>query len=82
VDLAPTFLTLLGLSIPPSVQGRVLDEAFTERAARPGKQAAVASVQHSADTRDGRYRVTATLSIVRIDGREYRYFDAATVTRR
>ena len=33
-------------------------------------------------TRDGRYRVTAKLSVVRVGTREYRYFDGASVTRR
>ena len=77
----PTFLTLFGMTVPASVQGRVLGEALTGEKARAGKRA-VSSVEHSADTRDGRYRVTAMLSIVRIGDREYRYFDGARVTRR
>jgi arylsulfatase A-like enzyme len=81
VDLMPTFLTLLGLTIPPSVQGRALDEAFTGDASRAVTRA-VSTVEHSADTRDGRYRLTLTLSVVRIGGREYRYFDGTRVTRR
>src|SRR5262249_1647083 len=28
VDLAPTFLTMLGMAVPPSMEGRVLSEAF------------------------------------------------------
>ena len=81
VDLMPTVLSLLGLPMPSSVQGRVLAEALTGDASRGGKQV-VSSVEHSADTLDGRYRVTGMLSIVRIGDREYRYFDGARVTRR
>jgi len=81
VDLMPTFLALLGLAIPPSVEGRALAEALAGEAGRAGSRA-VSTVEHSADTRDGSYRVTLTLSVVRIDGREYRYFDGTRVTRR
>ena len=80
VDFAPTFLTLLGLAIPPSVQGRPLSEAL---AAGPSLAAnAVRTVEHTASTPDGTYSVAATFSIVSADGREYRYFDGTRVTRK
>jgi hypothetical protein len=65
----------------PVSPGRVLHESLTGDAAAAVTRA-VSSIEHSADARDGRYRVTLKLSIVRIDGREYRYFDGTTVTRR
>ena len=81
VDLMPTFLTLLGLTIPPSVQGRALDEAFAGDTARQA-QRAVTTTEHTARTPDGRYAVTGKLSILRVGDREHRYFDGTTVTRR
>ena len=80
VDLMPTFLNLLGLAIPPSVQGRSLDEAFAGDAARPTRRA-VTTTEHTARTPDGRYAVTGKLSILRVGDREHRYFDGTTVTR-
>lgn len=80
VDFTPTFLTLLGLSIPSSVQGRPLHEALvaTPRAPTP----AVRLSEHTVRTPDGAYAVTARLSIVRVGNREYRYVDGTTTTRR
>lgn len=81
VDLMPTFLTLLGHPVPPSVQGRALDEAFAGDAARPVGRV-VTTTEHTARTPDGRYAVTVTLSIVRVGDRQYRYVDGTMVTRR
>lgn len=79
VDFAPTFLTLLGLPIPPSIEGRALAEAFANHAAGP---IAARTADHTATAPHGRYAVTATLSIVSAGGREYRYFDGAQVARK
>ena len=60
-----------------------LDEALADRAARaPASPRPIVRVSaHTARTPDGRYAVTAKLSIVRVGDREYRYFDGTTVTR-
>lgn len=81
VDLMPTMLTLLGMAIPPSVQGRALREALVGDVAK-GEAPVVRTSEHSARTPDGAYAVTARQSTVRVGGREYRYFDGTTVTRR
>jgi arylsulfatase A-like enzyme len=79
VDFAPTFLTLLGISVPASMQGRPLIEAFAE----PATPVPTAEVtQHTAGTGDGSYAVTATFSTIRSGGKEYRYFDGTSVVRR
>ncbi len=80
VDFAPTFLKLLGLTIPSSVQGRPLEEGLVNGAA-PGANA-VRTIEHTASTPDGTYAVTGTFSIVNAAGREYRYFDGTRVTRK
>lgn len=78
VDFAPTFLALLGIDAPASMQGRVLKEALHGGAPMP----AVTTTDHTAATPDGTYAVTATFSTVRgADGRTYRYFDGARVAR-
>ena len=80
VDFAPTFLRLLGISIPPSVQGRVLDEAFLG-----GKTLAAGDVKpvvHTTSTADGTYRLTGTFSAVSVGGQVYRYFDGTKVVRK
>ncbi|HTV01017.1 MAG TPA: alkaline phosphatase family protein, partial [Luteitalea sp.] len=80
VDLMPTFLGLLGLELPSTVQGRVLDEA---RAGRMTAQPpTVRTSEHTAKATDGRYSVTASVSTVSSHGRDYRYFDSARVSRR
>jgi arylsulfatase A-like enzyme len=80
VDLAPTFLHLLGITVPPSVQGRPLDEAL---AAGGGLGAdPVRTVEHTSRTPDGAYAVTGDFSIVTVGGKEYRYFDGTRVVRR
>jgi arylsulfatase A-like enzyme len=77
VDFAPTFLKLLGIAIPRSVQGRPLDEALLGPEALP--TAAIRTVEHTAATADGTYRVTGTFSVVTVDGRDYRYLDGTRV---
>ena len=75
VDVMPTLLHLLGMPVPPSVQGRVLTEGL--QGATPSEPA----VQHRevrAETADGRYRATAFLSAV--NGHEY--LDRTEVVRR
>ena len=79
VDFAPTFLERLGLTIPPSMQGRVLDEAFTD-----GPEPAsigVRALEHRVTNQDSSYRLTAFLSIVESRGVAYRYFDHTKVER-
>jgi predicted AlkP superfamily pyrophosphatase or phosphodiesterase len=79
VDFAPTFLKLLGITIPRSVQGRPLDEALPGADALPA--AAIRTVEHTAGTADGTYWVTGTFSVVTVDGRDYRYLDGTRVIR-
>jgi arylsulfatase A-like enzyme len=79
VDFAPTFLTLLRLPIPATMQGRPLLEGLR---GRPDLAAsAVVSFTHTVRTPDGRYAATAMFSSVTLDGRESRYFDGAKVFR-
>jgi arylsulfatase A-like enzyme len=78
VDFMPTFLRLLGMSAPTSVQGRALAEALVEtRSERPQ----VSTSEYSASTPDRSYVVTAMFSTVTVRGREYRYFDGTKVQR-
>jgi arylsulfatase A-like enzyme len=80
VDFAPTFLKLLGITIASSVQGRPLEEALVD--GTPLRADAVQTMDHSASTADGQYRVTGTFSTVAVDGRVYRYFDGAKAVRK
>jgi predicted AlkP superfamily pyrophosphatase or phosphodiesterase len=80
VDFAPTFLKLLGIAIPRSVQGRPLNEALVGAEALPTD--AIRTLEHSAGTADGTYRVTGIFSVVTVDGRDYRYLDGTRVIRR
>jgi predicted AlkP superfamily pyrophosphatase or phosphodiesterase len=80
IDFAPTFLRLLGLPIPSSVQGRSLDEALADGTSLPPN--AARRVEHTAKTPDGGYAVTAAFSVVSAGGREFRYLDATRVTRK
>lgn len=80
VDLSPTFLRLLGLPIPPSVQGRVLEEALVHGNAP--EAAAVQRTEHTVRSSDGVYTVTANFSILMAGGKAYRYFDGTAVTRK
>lgn len=78
VDLAPTFLGLLGLPRPASMQGRVLREAFVDQGAADSRDVPrVETRAHTTRTPDGAYVVTATLSTVSVAGHAYRYFDGA-----
>jgi predicted AlkP superfamily pyrophosphatase or phosphodiesterase len=78
VDFAPTFLTLLGAPIPPSMQGRPLAEAFRGVTAAPSS-----AVEHTTvATADDRYRLTGTFSTVTAAGRRFRYFDRTDVVRK
>ena len=75
VDLAPTFLYLLGLPAAPSMAGRPLTEAFREG---PGLAAERRRAELARETPDGRYRAVARTTVVL--GR--RYLDSATAERR
>ncbi len=79
VDFAPTFLHMLGIAIPSSMQGRPLVEAFRVTGNVPASR--VTKMQHSARTKGGEYSQTAFFSVVRSGQKEYRYFDYATVER-
>lgn len=80
VDFTPTFLKLLGLPVPPSVQGRPLDEALVN--GKPLMPSAIRVMKHTSSTGDDRYSVTATFSIVTVGGHEYRYLDETRVVRK
>jgi arylsulfatase A-like enzyme len=76
VDIAPTVLRLLGLSMPPSMTGRVIEEAL-----RTGPSPSSIRVEHTTDTvrtADGAYTLTAHVSSAA--GR--RYLDFTDVVRR
>jgi len=79
VDFAPTFLHMLGIAIPSTMQGRPLVEAMRATSTQPA--AAVTKREHTARTKDGNYAQTAFLSIVRTGGKEYRYLDYTKVVR-
>jgi arylsulfatase A-like enzyme len=81
VDFAPTFLHMLGLAVPPTMQGRPMLEALrttTGSRATP----TVRQIQQTASTADGSYSQTAYFSIVRVDKTEYRYLDYTRVVRK
>ena len=76
VDIAPTVLRLLGLETPPSMTGRVIEEAL-----RSGPAPASVRVEHSTESvrnGDGTYVLTAHVSAAA--GR--RYLDFTEVVRR
>jgi hypothetical protein len=79
VDFAPTFLHLLGIAAPRSMQGRVLYEGLRVGAKQGPAQ--IRTMQQTAATADGAYRQTAHFSIVRSGGVDYRYLDYTVVTR-
>jgi arylsulfatase A-like enzyme len=78
VDFAPTFLHMLGIAAPSTMQGRPLVEAL-RTTNQPA--ATVAKAEHSVRTKDGTYTQTAYFSIVRSGTREYRYLDYTKVAR-
>lgn len=75
VDLAPTLLTMCGLSIPGSMTGRSIDEALST--GPPPASVVVARRVETARTPDGTYQVDAHVSVV--SGRAY--LDYTQVTR-
>jgi predicted AlkP superfamily pyrophosphatase or phosphodiesterase len=79
VDFAPTFLTLLGLPVPATMQGRPLDEALRGR--RDVGASDVVTFTHTVRTSDETYAATAMFSTVSVNRRESRYFDGAKVFR-
>src|SRR5205085_2481078 len=62
VDLAPTVLSLLGLSVPSSMTGRVIEEALRRVPASAAVR--VAHRVETAKTPDGTYQVDAHISTV------------------
>jgi arylsulfatase A-like enzyme len=75
VDLAPTLLRLLGLEVPATIAGRVIEEGL-----RNGRPASV-RVEHAAETvrtPDGSYELTAHVSVAA----GHRYLDYTEVKRR
>jgi arylsulfatase A-like enzyme len=78
VDFAPTFLHMLGIAISASMQGRPLLEALRTS----GIQAPpVKNSQHTVRSTDGTYSQTAQFTVVRANGRDYRYLDFVKATR-
>jgi predicted AlkP superfamily pyrophosphatase or phosphodiesterase len=80
VDFAPTFLKLLNIAPPPSMQGRPLEEALVDIPI-PGADA-TRTTEHTVTKPDGTYAVTATFSSLRGGDREFRYFDGAKAVRK
>ena len=79
VDFAPSFLFALGLPVPPSMRGRLLDEAFKTG---PGPSSLhVQPVRHMVRTPDGSYELTAIFSTVESGGRRHSYLDRTIVRR-
>jgi len=76
VDLAPTLLQLLGLPVPTTMSGRVIDEAL--RVGPLLSSVRVDRVTETVKTPDGRYELAARTSIVA----GHRYLDFTEVTRR
>ncbi|MFQ5757793.1 MAG: alkaline phosphatase family protein, partial [Acidiferrobacterales bacterium] len=66
IDILPTVLTVLGLKIPNSVQGRVLHEALIEHTAT-----LMPEVFHKTFTAEGKNEYRAHLSVSYVDGRYY-----------
>lgn len=79
VDFAPTFLHLLGLTVPATMQGRILEEGLANGTAPGGD---VRTSEHTAIAGDGAYRVTAAFSTIDVRGRSYRYLDGTRVVRK
>ena len=67
VDLAPTLLRLLGLGIPPSMSGRVIEEALRSGPAIASVQ--VERVTETVRTPDGKYVLNAHVS--KVAGKTY-----------
>jgi predicted AlkP superfamily pyrophosphatase or phosphodiesterase len=80
VDFAPTFLRLIGASIPRSMEGRVLEEAL--RGGPNPASLTVHSSQQNVKNASGAYSLTAFFSTVASSRGSYRYFDYTKVDRR
>jgi arylsulfatase A-like enzyme len=80
VDFAPTVLSLLGIPIPTSMEGRVLFEAFADGPVPASL--AVRTDDYTTRNADGTYSVTARLSTVEVAGRAHWYFDSAKAQRK
>jgi len=80
VDFAPTFLHMLGVPVPSSMQGRPLVEALRVTVAGQSTPS-VRKFQQSVTTSDRTYSQTAFFSVVRVGANEYRYLDYTKVTR-
>ena len=80
VDFAPTFLHMLGLRVPSSMQGRPLVEALRTPVAGQSMPS-VRKFQQFVTTPDRTYSQTAFFSVVRVGANEYRYLDYTKVTR-
>jgi arylsulfatase A-like enzyme len=76
VDVAPTLLHLLGLQAPPTMTGRVIQEALRDGPSPSSVR--VDRVAETVKTPDGAYEVTAHVSIAA----GYRYLDFTEVMRR
>lgn len=74
IDLAPTLLRLLGIRVPDTMTGRVLDEALRNGRAPAGVQRETETVKSA----DGAYELTAHVSIAA----GHRYLDYTDVKRR
>ncbi len=75
VDFPPTFLFLLGIDATPTMEGRVLREALN---GGPDESDDWQTEVVSAETADGRYRVTARMTVLD----RHRYLYQARVERR
>jgi len=76
VDIAPTLLSLLGVRLPPTMTGRVIDEALRNGLAQTSHT--VDRVSDTVKSPDGRYELTAHLSVVA----GHRYLDFTEVRRK
>jgi len=76
VDLAPTLLRLLGIRIPSSMTGRVIEEAL--RSGPPIASLTVDRVTETVKTPDGTYELTAYQS----KAAGHTYLDFTDVKRR
>jgi arylsulfatase A-like enzyme len=76
VDLAPTLLRLLGLQVPPSMTGRVIEEGL--RGGPSVSSVKIDRVTETVKTPDETYELTAHTSIVA----GHRYLDFTEVKRR
>jgi predicted AlkP superfamily pyrophosphatase or phosphodiesterase len=76
VDLAPTLLRLLGLEVPATMTGRVIEEGL--RSGRPPTPLRIDHATETVRTPDGSYELTAHVSVAA----GHRYLDYTEVKRR